>query len=191
METMELVFFLFKKKIEGFYVNSGTLQDFSRSLRILVEQRRSYCVYFVSRKLLRRAAKHEDSSDALHNAEMLIPGSGWLARSLRRHHGINAQKISREQLIDALLDALPWNMVCFYGEDNRQFRMLTEKYPEIMAIRPYAKSLSADTLLNAGGFSLVLVCLPDTEQLLWMNAMKGKVKACMLGLGDGKSNWLW
>lgn len=187
--TMESVFFLLKEKSEGFYVNSGALQDFSRSLRALVEQRKSYCVYFVSRKMLCRAAKHEDSSAALRNADMLIPGSGWLARSLRRHHAIKAQKISREQLADTLLEALPWNMVCFYGEDNRQLRMLTEKYPEITAIRPHAKSLSADTLLNAGGFSLVLVCLPDTEQLRWMNSMKGKVKACMLGLGDGKGRW--
>lgn len=139
--AMESVFFLFKNKSERFYVNSGALQDFSRSVRALVEQRRSYCVYFVSRYMLWKADKHEDSSAALRNADILIPGSGWLVRSLRWHYGIKAQKISREQLTDTLLEALPWNMVCFYGEDNRQLRMLTEKYPEITTIRPYAKSL--------------------------------------------------
>lgn len=186
---MELVLFLLKRKIGEFYVNSGALQDFSRSLRGLVEQRKSYCVYFVSRKMLSRAAKQEDSSAALFNADMLIPGSRWVARSLRWHYSIKAEKISRQQLTDTLLEALPWNMVCFYGEDNRQLRLLTEKYPEITAIHPQANPLSADTLLNKGGFSLILVCLPETEQLQWMNAMKGKVKACMLGLGDGKNTW--
>ncbi len=186
---MELVFFLLKRKIEGFDVNIGALQDFSRSLRALVEKRKSYCVYFVNLELLCRAAEHEDSSAALSNADMLIPGSGWLARSLRWSRAVNAQKISREHLTDILLEALPWNMVCFYGEDNRQLRMLTERYPEITVIRPHTKSPSPDILLNAGGFSLVLVCLPDTEQLRWMSAMKGKVKACMLGLGDGNAGW--
>lgn len=186
---MEWICFLLKKKIEGFYVSSGALQDFSRSLRTLVEKKRSYCVYFVNMKLLCRASEHEDSSAALRNADMLIPGSRWLAWNLRRRQAANALKINREHLTDTLLEALPWNMVCFYGEDNRQLRTLTERYPEITAIRPHAKSLSADTVLNAGGFSLVLVCLPDTEQLRWMNAMKGKVKACMLGLGDGNSQW--
>ncbi len=187
--AMESAFFFLKKESEGFYVNSGALQDFSRNLRVLVEQRKSYCVYFVTRKLLRKAAGHEDSSAALRNAEMLIPGSKWLARSLRWHHAIKAQKINREQLIDTLLEALPWNMICFYGDDNRQLRILTEKYPEITTIRPHAKLLSPESLLNAGGFALVLVCLQDTEQLRWMNAMKGKVKACMVGLGDGKMGW--
>lgn len=186
---MELVLFLLKKKIEGFYVNIGALQDFSRSLRVLVEKRQSYCVYFVSRHLLCRAAKNEESSVALHNADMLIPGSGGLARSLRWNYAIKAQKISREQLTETLLETLPRNLVCLYGEDNRQLRILRGKYPEIAIIRPHAKSVSVDTLLNKGGFSLILVCLPDTEQLLWMNDMKGKVNACMLGLGDGKGRW--
>lgn len=186
---MEWIYFLLKREIEGFYVSGGALQDFSRSLRTLVERKMSYCVYFVNLKLLCRAAEHKDSSAALRNADMLIPGSRWLAWSLRRQQEMNALKISREHLIDTLLEALPWNMVCFYGEDNYQLRALTKKYPEITAIRPHPKSLSADTVLNAGGFSLVLVCLPDAEQLRWMDAMKGKVKACMLGLGDGSSMW--
>jgi|GEM_PF-2339069 len=186
---MEWVCFLLGKKIEGFYVAGGGLQDFSRSLRALVERKKSYCVYFVNMKLLCRAAEHEDSSVALRNADMLIPGSRWLAWRLRQRREINALRISREHLIATLLESLPWNMVCFYGEDNYRLRTLTQKYPEITAIRPHAKSLSADTVLNAGGFSLVLVCLPDPEQLRWMNAMKGKVKACMLGLGDGNNTW--
>ena len=182
---MELIFFLFKKKIEEFYVSGGALQDFSRSVRALIEKRRSYCVYFVNLKLLNRAAASTELSTALANADMLIPGSEWMARSLRKHRSVNACKISRNALISDLLETLPWNMVCFYGEDNRQLQILTEKYPQITTIRPHTQSLPAEDLLNTGGFSLILVCLPETEQLQWMNAMKGKVKACMLGLGDG------
>ncbi len=186
---MELVLFLLKKKIEGFNVNIGALEDFSRSLRVLVEKRQSYCVYFVNRKLLSRAAKEEDSSEALHNADILIPGSHWLVRSLRWQHTIKVEKISRDRLTTTLLEALPWNMICFYGEDNSQLRLLTERYPEITVIRPNAKSPTPDVLLKKGGYSLVLVCLPDTEQLQWMSTMKGKVPACMLGLGDGSGRW--
>lgn len=186
---MELMFFLLNRRVDGFRVGSGSLQDFSRNLRTFVEKRKSYCVYFVSLRTLRRAGEYENGPAALSNADLLIPGSDWLARSLRRHLALKAQKISRKHLTDVLLEALPWNMVCFYGEDNRQLRSLTRQYPEITAITRNEKSPSADSVLNRAGFSLVFVCLPEGEQLRWMNEMKGKVKACMVGLGDGSSTW--
>ncbi len=184
---MELVLFLIKKKVNGFYVNVGALEDFVRSLRVLVEKNHSFCVYFVDRNLLRWGGKQQEIATALENADILIPGGRGLARTLRWQHSVKAEKINREQLVEQFLQSAPLDQICFYGDKNRQLARLIKKYPEVNVINPEPQPLEA--LLNGGGFSLVVVCLPEREQMVWMDSMKGKINACMLGLGDGRRRW--
>ncbi|MBX2952780.1 MAG: WecB/TagA/CpsF family glycosyltransferase [Leadbetterella sp.] len=175
---MKIVFFLLKKKVGDFYVHSGSIQEFAKSIQVYVTNRYSSCVYFASSTLMGLAIKDEATASAVHQADILVPEGGPIVKNLRRKHRVNAVSIKREDLLRKVMELVSEEEVCFYG--STEWKSL---YPKATFIKPVSDQNSVAAVLNDTGAGLIVVCLPESEQARWMQHMKGKVNACMLGMG--------
>lgn len=173
---MKVVFFLLKKKVGDFYVHSGSLQEFAKSIHVYVTNKYSSCVYFANSPLLGLAMKDESLAGAIDNADIMVPEGSVIVKRLRRKHQVNAVPVKREDLLARLLEMVSEEEVCFYGSEDPKAR-----YPKASFVKHTPGDASA--AINKTGAGLVVVSLPETDQLKWMQEMKGKVNACMLGMG--------
>lgn len=172
---MKIVFFLLKKKVGDFYVHSGSIQEFAKSIQVYITHKYSSCVYFANPSLLGQAIKDEALATAIHNADIVVPEGSLIANNLRRKYRMNAVPVKREDLLLKLMDLVKEEEVCFYGGESWK-----QRYPKASFVKPGPHAPAA---IHNTGAGLVVVCLPETEQVKWMQDMKGKINACMLGMG--------
>lgn len=175
---MKIVFFLLKKKVGDFYVHSGSVLEFAKSIHVYVTNKYSSCVYFASSALLGLAMKNDTIAGAVHNADILVPEGGLIIKNLRRRHRVNAVAVKRENLLQKLMELVREEEVCFYGAADWKMH-----YPKASFVKHLSNPENAAAAIHNTGAGLVVVCLPETEQVRWMQNMKGRVNACMLGMG--------
>ena len=143
---------------------------------------------------------HNDPSfaEVVNNADLVTPDGMPLVWALRLLYGLKQERVAGMDLLPELLKAAEAEdlVVYFYG-GTEEMMMQTEKfvqihYPQLKNVsfesppfRPLSIQEEEECIdrINASGANLVLVALGCPKQEKWMARMKGKINACMVGIG--------
>lgn len=144
------------------------------------------------------AKKNPDFALIVNNADLVTPDGMPLVWAIRLLYGIKQERVAGMDLLPALLkEAEIKNLkICFYGGTESMLD-LTKQYLKLnysellnpLFISPPFRELTQLEIeqdiskINEFGANLVFVALGCPKQEKWMAAMKGKINACMVGIG--------
>ncbi len=143
---------------------------------------------------------HQDPSFAkmVNNADLITPDGMPLIWAMRLLHGVKNDRVAGMDLLPRLLSiSVEKNLpVYFYGGSQKMLDAtgvyVRENYPLIKIAGMYSPPFrpltsEEDTAvadqINNSGARLVFVVLGCPKQEKWMNSMKGKINAAMVGVG--------
>ncbi len=144
------------------------------------------------------AFKNKGFSDIVNQADLVTPDGMPLVWALRLLYGIKQERAAGMDLLPSLLEKAEETQlgVYFYGgtpelqartEDfvSRQYPNIKNKHFESPPFRPLTEHEEMECInrINASGAHLVFVALGCPKQEKWMAHMKGKINACMVGIG--------
>ena len=189
---------MFKLKVITLKINILTLENvLNQILQFAFSLKSSYvCVANVHMSI--EAYRDEDFKKLVNNADLVIPDGMPLSRAIKMLYGIKQDRIAGMDLLPRLLIEAEKNDlgVFFYG-GTLEMLELTKKYvqvnyPKIVKhyyYNPPFRNLDTDeeniiiNLINDKKVNLVFVVLGCPKQEKWMAYMKGKINACMIGIG--------
>lgn len=140
----------------------------------------------------------EQFADLVNKADLLTPDGMPLAKAMKLLYGIQQDRVAGMDLLpDLLKEAEKQDLsVFFYGGTqemlDRTKEFVATNYPLLEKhhylsppFRPLTEEEEQDvvTRINDSGVNLVFVALGCPKQEKWMAAMKGKINACMIGIG--------
>jgi N-acetylglucosaminyldiphosphoundecaprenol N-acetyl-beta-D-mannosaminyltransferase len=137
-------------------------------------------------------------AEMVNDADLVTPDGMPLAKAIKFLHGIKQERVAGMDLLpDLLQEAQKHNLgVFFYGgteemlEKTKAYVMIN--YPKLSHqnyFSPPFRILTSDEeieiidLINKSGTHFVFVALGCPKQEKWMASMKGKINACMIGIG--------
>lgn len=144
------------------------------------------------------AHDNKDFADVVNNADLVTPDGMPLAKAMKWLYGIEQERVAGMDLLpDLLREAEENNLnVYFYGGSEQMQeqakKFVKAQYPALNAVgfhsppfRPLTAQEEEDVVksINASDAHLVFVALGCPKQEKWMAAMKGRVQACMVGIG--------
>lgn len=144
------------------------------------------------------AKQEPDFALIVNNADLVTPDGMPLVWALHLLYGIKQERVAGMDLLPALLKEAEFKnlKICFYGGTESMLDLtkqyLKMNYSELsnpLFISPPFRELSSIevdkdiNLINNFGANLVFVALGCPKQEKWMAAMKGKINACMVGIG--------
>ena len=139
-----------------------------------------------------------DYSVAVNSADLIVADGMPIAKAMRLFYGVRQERIAGMDLLPVLLtEAEKEGLgIFFYGgtvEMLEQTRLYIDGcYPKLCNHQYYSppfRELSSDEKeavvekINRSGSHLVFVVLGCPKQEKWMFSMKGKINACMIGIG--------
>ncbi|SDR77950.1 WecB/TagA/CpsF family glycosyltransferase [Christiangramia echinicola] len=178
-----------------------TLGAYPEFLDILISMSKSNqssytCVANVH--MLVEAYKDKQFADLVNSAELVTPDGMPLAKGIQLLYGKKQDRVAGMDLLPDLLrisekDKLK---VLFYGGTQDMLentKLYCERvYPDLSLaglISPPFRVLSMEeedayiAQINSSGANFVFVALGCPKQEKWMAAMKGRINACMIGIG--------
>jgi N-acetylglucosaminyldiphosphoundecaprenol N-acetyl-beta-D-mannosaminyltransferase len=188
-----------KRKLLKSYITAGTFNQFVEQIFWLAENRDSSYVCFANAHMLIEAHQDKDFNSILNNADVAAPDGGPLSKLMKLLYGQHQDRVPGMDLMPRLLQeaAARGKSVYFYGStDNVLKAVVSQAHREIPDLKvagyysPPFRKLSEEedseivNKINAADPDLVFVALGCPKQERWMAAHKGKVKACMLGVGQ-------
>lgn len=186
------------KKIFSLKISLGTFQDFIQKIIQLSVQKQSSYVCVANVHMCIETYKDERFAEIVNNADLVTPDGKPLVFGLKWLYDIEQDKVSGPDLMPSLLaEAEKENLsVFFYGATQEVLNQLIEfckqKYPDLkiagVISPPFRKLTETEELadinvINRSKANLVFVALGCPKQEVWMNRMKGKINAVMLGVG--------
>lgn len=137
-------------------------------------------------------------AEMVNNADLITPDGMPLAKAMKLLYGFQQDRVAGMDILpDLLRKAEEENLgVFFYGgtdemlQKTKTFVQLT--YPKLKEQAYYSPPFRALTAeeedsviqrINDSGAHLVFVALGCPKQEKWMASMKGRINACMLGIG--------
>ncbi len=189
---------LTRKHVLSIDVSSGSYEDFVETIFEYSSTRQSKYVCLANVHMLVEAYNSPKFQNVVNGADIVAPDGMPIAKSLGLFYHIKQQRVDGMGLMQNLLAqcAARGQSVYFYGGtsemlgDTRAY--LLAKYPRLKIAGMYAppfKELSTAEKasvvcdINQSGANLVFVVLGCPKQEAWMNEMKGKISAVMLGIG--------
>jgi N-acetylglucosaminyldiphosphoundecaprenol N-acetyl-beta-D-mannosaminyltransferase len=164
---------------------------------IAVSKKTSYvCVANVHMSI--EGYKDKGYAEIVNQADIVTPDGMPLVWALRLLYGIKQERVAGMDLLPRLLEKAEQMQlgVYFYGgtpelqtrtEDfvSRQYPNIKNKHFESPPFRPLTEQEEMECIkrINASGAHLVFVALGCPKQEKWMAHMKGKINACMVGIG--------
>lgn len=134
----------------------------------------------------------------VNSADMVTPDGMPLAKGISWLYGEQQDRVAGMDLLPDLLAASEQEglKVYFYGGSEATQRateaFVKKEYPKLDAVGFYSppfRALSAEeeeeiiSNINQVGAQIVFVALGCPKQEKWMSSMKGKINACMIGIG--------
>ncbi len=187
-----------KKKILELNISTFSFVDIvNRIIELAVSNSSSYvCVANVHMTI--EAHNDRDYAEIVNKADLATSDGMPLVWALRLLYGIKQERVAGMDLLPELLNAAEAEdmVVYFYGGTEEMMRQ-TERfvkihYPQLKNVsfesppfRPLSIQEEEECIdrINASGANLVLVVLGCPKQEKWMACMKGKINACMVGIG--------
>lgn len=186
------------KNLISINVSLGTYQDFIQKIIYLSIQKQSSYVCVANVHMCIETCRDKEFAKIVNNADLVTPDGKPLVFGLKWLYGIEQDKVSGPDLMPSLLvEAEKQNLkVFFYGATQTVLDQLiifcSKKYPNLTitgAISPpfrvltELEELENINTINGSNANLVFVALGCPKQEVWMNKMKGKINAVMLGVG--------
>jgi N-acetylglucosaminyldiphosphoundecaprenol N-acetyl-beta-D-mannosaminyltransferase len=137
-------------------------------------------------------------AEVVNNAKLVTPDGMPLVKAMRLLYGVKQERVAGMDLLpDLLKEAEKQDLsVFFYGGTkemlDRTKEYVTTHYPLLekhQYFSPPFRTLTEEeehdvmTKINDSGTNLVFVALGCPKQEKWMASMKGKINACMIGIG--------
>lgn len=148
--------------------------------------------------MLVEASQDKDFSNIVNGADLVTPDGVPLAKSIQILHGIPQERVAGMDLLPDLLGSSEKKgiKVFFYGGTeamlNRTKKFCKINYPKLNIagcisppFRPLIHEEEEEYVreINESGAGFVFVALGCPKQEKWMASMKGRINACMIGIG--------
>lgn len=186
------------KKIISLFLSTGSYNSFVERILELSKKQQSSYVCVANAHMTIEAYWDKQFAEIVNNSNLVTPDGMPLALAMRLLYGIKQDRVAGMDLLPNLLKkAEEENLgVFFYGgtdemmQKTKKFVQIT--YPNLKEQAYYSPPFRALTAeeedsviqrINDSGAHLVFVALGCPKQEKWMAGMKGKINACMLGIG--------
>lgn len=185
-------------EVLGLSVTTGKYHDFVEKIKLLAVAEKSSYVCVANVHMLVEAHKSETFANVVNSADIVTPDGMPLVWALRVLHKYNQDRVAGMDLLPDLLkqaeyDGIP---VYFYGGTdetiNKTKDFLSITYPGLIIagmysppFRPLTEAEQSEIVQNirASKAQLVFIVLGCPKQEKWMASMRGKINACMVGIG--------
>jgi len=187
-----------KKRLISIDISIKPYRDFIKDLTTFALNKTSSYTCVANVHMLVEAHNDRDFADVVNNANMVTPDGMPLVKGLNMLYGIKQDRVAGMDLLpDLLCVSQKQNInVFFYGGTQEMLdktqEYCAENYPNLNIvglISPPFRELSLEEeedytqIINESGAGFVFVALGCPKQEKWMAGMKGKVNACMVGIG--------
>ena len=186
------------KKLFEFNISCGRYADFLNEIISTAKQHNSSYICIANVHMFIEAYRDKDFLKVIDKADIVTPDGMPLVLALRFLKGVLQDRVAGMDLLpDLLKNAEQENIkIFFYGGTEimlqKAKQYLTEYYPNLIVggyysppFRVLNESENYDiiNLINDSGSGIVFVVLGCPKQEKWMYSMKGKINACMIGIG--------
>lgn len=185
------------KKVIKLNISSQPYNSFLSDIVTLAGKRRSSYVCVANVHMCIEVYDDNSFEKVVNNADLVTPDGMPLAKAIKLLYGVNQDRVAGMDLLpDLLEEAEIIGLRCFiYGGSDSMLEKskvyIQEHYPNLKCgyHSPPFRSLSLEEeqadcdMISAFGAHLVFVALGCPKQEKWMARMRGRINACMLGIG--------
>jgi N-acetylglucosaminyldiphosphoundecaprenol N-acetyl-beta-D-mannosaminyltransferase len=188
-----------KANIFGSWISLGTYSQFIDAIFALAEGLRSSYVCFANVHMVIEAYKDPSFASVINKADLVTPDGKPLTVFLKLFRGVAQERVAGMDVIGDLLRecARRGKSVYFFGTTESVLEAMCRKAmsenPTLRIsghysppFRPLTDEEKEEIVyrINSANPDLVLVALGCPKQERWMAENRGKINACMLGLGQ-------
>jgi len=187
-----------KKRVISINLNTGTYQSFVDRVLALAQSNYSSYVCVANVHMTIEAYLDKNFASIVNAANLITPDGMPLVKALRWLYNIKQDRVAGMDLLPNLfLEIEKMSLGIFiYGSTNdvliKTDKYLQDKFPLIVNKTfyspPFRLLLNEETssvvdMINSSGAHIVFVVLGCPKQEKWMASMKGRINACMIGIG--------
>jgi N-acetylglucosaminyldiphosphoundecaprenol N-acetyl-beta-D-mannosaminyltransferase len=186
------------KHIISLFISTGSYDSFIHRIIELARKKQSSYVCVANVHMTIEAYWDSKFAEMVNDADLVTPDGMPLAKAMKLLYGLRQDRVAGMDLLPDLLEkAEKENLgVFFYGGTDEMLQktkaFVQATYPDLKEQAYYSPPFRALTAeeevsviqqINNSGAQLVFVALGCPKQEKWMAGMKGKINACMLGIG--------
>ena len=186
------------KKLFSIDFYTGSTDRFIEAVMEKSRARQSSCIYFANVHMVVEAHRSTAFARIISRADLIAPDGMPLVKCLNHFHRLRQPRIDGMTLLPQLLCACEARQqsVFFYGGTENLLQrtklLLERNYPHLPVagmyappFRPLSPAEEEDVarMITASSARLVFVVLGCPKQEQWMDRMKGRIPAVMLGIG--------
>lgn len=187
-----------KRKHICFDINIGSYRQFIHAIYDLAAARTSSYVCVANVHMLVEAYRDKQFKHTLDQADLVTPDGMPLAKSFHLLYGIRQERVAGMDLVPDLLAHCQGTdaVVYFYGGTAEMLektqQQVAKQFPGLKVGGVYSPPFRALTeeeekdvvqQIQDSGANLVFVSLGCPKQEKWMQSMKGRIPAVMVGVG--------
>ena len=186
------------KRVLALEISTGKYHDFIEKIVELSYNRSSSYVCVANVHMCIEAHQHPDFQNIVNSADLVTPDGMPLVFALKMLYGIDQHRVAGMDLLPDLLKIASQQelKLFFYGGTDEMLdntkAYICKNYPGLehahFCSPPFRKLSNAEeneivAKINESEANIVFVALGCPKQERWMFKMKGKVNACMIGIG--------
>ena len=187
-----------KKSLLGILVSTGTYISYVDQILDVARLRKSSYICVANVHMVIEGHNSKQFKQIINEADLVTPDGMPLAKGLKLLYGIHQDRVAGMDLLpDLLLEAERKQLKVFFYGGTEQMQQATQEhvrrhYPTLLTtgfhsppFRPLTNEEESEIIerINATGTNLVFVALGCPKQENWMASMKGRIHACMIGIG--------
>lgn len=187
-----------RKKVISLHISTGRYQSFVNQIIELAERKASSYVCVANVHMCIEAFNAKAFATTVNSANLVTPDGMPLAKAIQLLYGVKQDRVAGMDLLPDLLSEAEQKKlgVFFYGGTTPMLdqtkRFVKANYPLLSNQHYYSPPFRPLTLeeendvihkINSSGAHLVFVALGCPKQEKWMATMKGRINACMIGIG--------
>ncbi len=187
-----------KQKLLSIDTTVGSYSSFVEKLTETAQEGVSSYTCVANVHMLVEAHNDPEFARVVNNADMVTPDGMPLAVSMKLIYGLKQDRVAGMDLLPDLLQVATQKQipVFFYGGTEemlqRTWDYCRQHYPQLKIAgfhSPPFRQLTAVEegqvvdMINMSGAGFVFVALGCPKQEKWMASMKGRINACMIGIG--------
>jgi N-acetylglucosaminyldiphosphoundecaprenol N-acetyl-beta-D-mannosaminyltransferase len=187
-----------KKKIISLDITIGQYSSFIETIIDLGKKNQSSYVCFANVHMTIEAYFNKDFSKMVNEADLVSPDGMPISKVIKLLYGIKQPRVAGMDVLPDILKKAEDNDlgVFFYGGTHEMLKKTKDfvdlKYPNLKMhtyFSPPFRNLNEEeeiliiNKINDSNANIVLVALGCPKQEKWIARMKGKINACMLGIG--------
>lgn len=185
-------------KIISLFISTGAYASFLQRILELARKKQSSYICVANVHMTIEAHWDKEFAKVVNNANLVTPDGMPLVKAMHLLYGVKQDRVAgMDFLPDLLQEAEKIGLSVFFYGGTQQMLDKTQEYvkkhyPTLEHQHYYSPPFRALTKveeqaivnrINESGAHLVFVALGCPKQEKWMASMKGKINACMLGIG--------